>query len=142
MNALPHDLPLWRANLLRAIYALIAFGQGSQVVPTLLDHDPAARGVIPSLLAAMCLLMVLGIRYPRQMLPLLLFECAWKIIWFFVFGLPQYLAGNGPPDTFAGDFFAISLGVVLMPLVIPWGYVWTTYIKAPAEPWRRSERPA
>ncbi len=88
-----------------------------------------------SLLFAMCLLDLVGVRYPRQMLPLLLFEFAWKTTWMLAFGLPQWSSGQHPP-TFAGDFTAIGFGVILMPLVIPWGYVWRRYVKAPGDRWR------
>ena len=129
------ELSLARLYVLRAIYLLIAVGEGSIVIPALIYHQPAARGVIPSLLAAMCLLDLIGLKYPRQMLPLLLFELAWKTIWMLAFGLPQWSSGQTPP-TFAADFKAIALGVILMPLVIPWGYVWRRYVKAPADRWR------
>jgi hypothetical protein len=129
------ELSLARLYVLRAIYLLIAVGEGSIVIPALIHHEPAARGVIPSLLAAMCLLDLMGLKYPRQMLPLLLFELAWKTIWMLAFGLPQWSSGQTPP-TFAGDFQAIAFGVILMPLVIPWGYVWRRYVKAPADRWR------
>ena len=48
------------------------------------------------------------------------------------YGLPQWAAGTYPP-TFAEDFFNIAFGVILMPLVIPWGYVWRRYVRQPAE---------
>src|SRR3954462_2194181 len=130
-----NELSLFRLYVMRAIYLLIGLGEGSQIAPALFVHEPTARGVIPALLAGMCLLMLLGLRYPRQMLPLLLFEFAWKYIWFFAFGLPQYMSGQVPP-TFADDFPAITLGVVIMPLVIPWGYVWRHYVKQPGDRWR------
>jgi hypothetical protein len=129
------DVTLFRLYVLRAVYLVIGLGEGSQVAPGLFFHDPTARGVIPSLLAGMCLLDLLGIRYPRQMLPLLLFEFAWKLIWMLAFGLPQWSSGLQPP-TFAEDFFNIAFGVILMPLVIPWGYVWRHYVKAPGDRWR------
>ena len=129
------ELSLLRLYVLRAVYLLIALGEGSQVVPALFVHEPAARGVIAALLSGLCLLCLLGLRYPREMLPLLLFEMAWKYIWFFAFGLPQYLSGQAPP-TFADDFPAITFGVVLMPFVIPWGYVWRHYVRAPGDRWR------
>ncbi len=31
---------------------------------------------------------------------------------------------------FADDMFNIALGVILMPLVIPWGWVWRNYVKS------------
>jgi hypothetical protein len=120
---------------MRAIYLLIGLGEGSQIAPELFVHAPTARGVIPALLAGMCLLMLLGLKYPRQMLPLLLFEFAWKYIWFFAFGLPQWFSGQQPP-TFAEDFFNIGFGVIIMPFVIPWGYVWRNYVLAPGDRWR------
>jgi hypothetical protein len=129
------ELPLLRLYVMRLIYFLIAFGEGSQVVPGLFAHEPTARGVIPALLSGLCLMCVLGLRYPRQMLPLLLFEMAWKYIWFFAFGLPQYLSGQVPP-TFGDDFMPITFGVVIMPFVIPWGYVWRHYVKEAGDRWR------
>ena len=129
------ELSLLRLNVLRIVYFLIAFGEGSQVVPALFAHEPTARGVIPALLSGFCLMCLLGLKYPRAMLPLLMFEFAWKYIWFFAFGLPQYLSGQGPP-TFGEDFPAITFGVVLMPLVLPWPYLWRHYVKAAGDRWR------
>ncbi len=129
------ELSLMRLYVLRGIYLLIAVGEGSIVVPSLFLHEPMARGVIPSLLAGMCLLDLIGVRYPRQMLPLLLFECAWKTTWMLAFGLPQWLSGQFP-STFPEDFRAIGFGVILMPVVIPWGYVWRHYLKARGDRWR------
>jgi hypothetical protein len=33
-------------------------------------------------------------------------------------------------------FFSIALGVVIVPLVLPWGYIWRTYVTAPSDRWR------
>jgi hypothetical protein len=129
------ELSLLRLNILRATYALIGFAQLALTGPAIFAHEPAARGVIPSMIVGMCVIDLFGIKYPRQMLPMLLFEFAWKYIWFFAFGLPQYFSGQQPP-TFADDFPAIAFGVALMPLVIPWGYVWRHYVRAPGERWR------
>ncbi|MFL6722158.1 MAG: hypothetical protein ACJ8FT_10210 [Sphingomonas sp.] len=135
VSAQSAELSLTRLYVLRFVYLLIGAGEGSQVVPVLFNHEPAARGVIPSLLAGMCLLDLLGLKYPRQMLPLLLFEFAWKWIWMLAFGLPQYFSGQQPP-TFGEDFFNIGFGVILMPLVIPWAYVWRHYVTAPGDRWQ------
>jgi hypothetical protein len=40
------------------------------------------------------------------------------------------------PATFNDDFQNIAVGVILMPIVIPWGYVWRHYLKAPGDRWR------
>jgi hypothetical protein len=134
-NNMDGEVSLVRLYVLRATYLLLVVGLGAMIVPPLITHEPMARGVIPSLLGALWLLAFLGLRYPLQMLPLLMFEFAWKTIWLFDFGLPQWSAGKMPP-TFAEDFQAITMGVILMPLVIPWGYVWHHYVKAPANRWR------
>jgi hypothetical protein len=128
------EVSLARLWVLRAMYLLLIVGLGAMNLPGLISHEPASRGVIPSLLGAIWLLAFLGLRYPLQMLPLLLFELAWKAIWLFDYGLPQRSSGQMPP-TFAGDFKAIAPGVVLTLLVIPWGYVFRRYIKQPAERW-------
>src|SRR5947209_20037838 len=133
-NSLEGEVSLIRLYVLRATYLLLVVGLGAMIVPALISHEPMARGVIPSLLGAVWLLAFIGLKYPLQMLPLLMFELAWKTIWLFDYGLPQWLAGTMPP-TFAEDFQAIAAGVILMPLVIPWGYVWRRYVKAPANRW-------
>ena len=128
------EVPLWRLYVLRAMYLLLVVGLGATIVPQILDHEAASRGVIPSLLGAVWLLAFLGLRYPLQMLPLLLFELAWKSIWMLAYGLPQWSGGDRPP-TFADDLFSIGTGAILL-LVIPWGYVWQRYVRQPAERWR------
>lgn len=129
------DVSSVRLYVLRATYLLLIVGLGATIVPELVSHDPTSRGVIPSLLSGLWLLSFLGLRYPLQMLPLLLFEFSWKTIWLFAFGLPQWSAGKMPP-TWPEDFQGIVMGVVLMPLVIPWGYVWRHYATAKGERWR------
>lgn len=133
--AAENGVSLIRRYILRATYLLLIVGLGAVNLPQLLSHEAGARGVIPSLLGALWLLAFIGLRYPLQMLPLLLFEFAWKAIWLFDYGLPQRLSGQTPP-TFTDDFPAILAGVILMPLVIPWGYVFRHYVKKPGTRWR------
>jgi hypothetical protein len=128
------EVSLARLYVLRATYLLLIVGIGAMAVPIVFSHEPTARGVIPSVLCGVWLLAFLGLRYPLQMLPLLMFEFAWKTVWLLSFGLPQWLSGHQPP-TFAEDFFNITFGVILMPIVIPWGYVWRNYVKAPGNRW-------
>jgi hypothetical protein len=122
------DVSLVRLYVLRATYLLLAVGLGATIVPVLFSHEPIARGVIASLLGAVWLLAFVGLRYPLQMLPLLMFEFVWKTIWLIAFGLPQWSSGQLPP-TFAEDFTAIAAGAILMPIVIPWSYVYRHYVK-------------
>jgi hypothetical protein len=129
------EISLTRLYVLRATYLLLIVGLGAVILPPLLSHEPMARGVIPSLLGAVWALAFVGLRYPLQMLPLLMFEFAWKALWLIDYGLPQWSSGQLPP-TFAEDFQNIALGVILMPLVIPWGYVYRHYVKQRANRWR------
>jgi hypothetical protein len=140
-NASPDEVSLVRLYVLRATYLLLVVGLGATNVPEIMSHSLTSRGVIPSLLGALWALAFVGLRYPLQMLPLLMFELAWKSIWLFAYGLPQRSAGQVPP-TFADDFPAILAGVILMPLVIPWGYVWRHYVKRPGARWRNDPRGA
>lgn len=126
---------LVRIYVLRATYLLLVIGLGGMIVPDVLSHPVMSRGVIPSLLGAVWVLAFVGIKYPLEMLPLLMFEFAWKSIWLVAYGLPQWSAGQLPP-TFAADSFNIGLGVVLMPLVIPWGYVYRHYVRQSGARWR------
>jgi hypothetical protein len=132
------ELPLYRLYLLRALYALIGVAQGLQTWPAILHHTRPWdfwHGVGMSFLGALTLLALLGIRYPVRMMPLLIFEFTWKLIWVLAAYLPPYFAHTVNPDL-ADNFFSIFLGVVLVPLVLPWGYVWTNYATAPADRWR------
>ena len=134
-RAAEDGVSLFRLYVLRGTYLLLVIGLGAMIVPDIVSHPLMARGVIASLLGALWLLAFLGLLHPLQMLPLLLFEFAWKLIWTIGYGLPQWSAGQLPP-TFADDFQAIVAGVILMPLIIPWGYVWRHYFKQPSERWR------
>ena len=128
------EVSLARVYILRLTYLLLVIGLGGMIVPELISHPLVSRGVIASLLGAVWLLAFIGLRYPLQMLPLLMFELAWKTIWLFDYGLPQWFAGQGTAQ-FADDFRAIAAGVILFPIVIPWGYVIRHYIKQQADRW-------
>jgi hypothetical protein len=129
------DVSLARLYVLRAMYLLLVVGLGATNLPEIISHDPTARGVIPSLLGGIWLLALAGLKHPLKMLPLLMFELAWKAVWLFDYGLPQWRTGQMPP-TWAVDFQAITAGVVLMPIVIPWGYVYRHYVSTPGARWR------
>jgi hypothetical protein len=132
------ELPLYRLYLLRALFLLIGLGQGSQTWPAVIHHARPWdfwHGVGMCFLAALTTLSLLGVRYPVRMLPLMIFELAWKLLWVLVIWLPLRLANSVDPDT-ADNAFGIVMGVVLVPLVLPWGYVWKNYVMTPADRWR------
>lgn len=133
------ELSTLRLYLLRAMYAFIALGLAFTVWPAIISPPSTianANTVIRSLLGALAVLCALGIRYPVQMLPILLFEFLWKVIWVFVFALRMWL--HGGLDEYASEtLFACLMGVVLVPIALPWGYVFKRYIKAAGDPWRK-----
>src|SRR5437588_6547374 len=91
-----------------------------------------AGSVVGSVLLAISLLAVLGVRYPLKMLPVLFFEFAWKFIWFLGWGLPASLTQQLSPEA-EQTLISVLVGVVLVPVVIPWGYVFNQYVKAPGD---------
>ena len=127
------EVSLTRLYVLRAMFLVLAVGLGAMIVPEILNHEPASRGVIPSLLGAVWALAFLGLRYPLEMLPLLMFEFVWKLIWMVFYGLPQWSSGQRPP-TFPDDSFNIAFGALLL-FVIPWGYVWRRFVMRSGARW-------
>ncbi len=130
-----HEVSLVRLYVLRATYLLLIVGLGAMIVPQIVSHPITDRGVIAALLGGIWALAFVGLFHPLRMLPLLMFEFAWKVIWVFAYGLPQWSAGQLTPVT-AEDLTNTLFGVILMPLVIPWGYVWRRYVGQPGERWR------
>jgi len=133
------DVSTLRLYLLRALYLLIFVGLALQIWPLIvrpLEDLQLMRGVVWSVLTAVSLLAALGIRYPLRMLPLLFLEFLWKAVWMLAIGLPRRAAGPMDAPT-AETFFAVLMGIVIVPLALPWRYVWENYVKAPADRWRR-----
>ena len=64
--------------------------------PELLAHEPweLKDGTVLTMLVAMSVLALLGLRYPQRMLPILLFEVGWKLTWLGVVALPLWVDGN------------------------------------------------
>jgi hypothetical protein len=133
------DVSTFRLSLMRALYLLICVGLGSMIWPLTFHHEPwdLMHGVACSLLAASSALFALGIRYPLQMLPLLLFELFWKAIWLVAIALPLWSAHQLDAETME-TVKACLMGIVLCPLVIPWPYVWANYVKKPGDRWGRA----
>jgi hypothetical protein len=137
------EVSTFRLYLLRAMYLLMAVGLGVTIWPGVLHHPTdlaLMRAVVRSLLGAVCLLAVLGIRYPLKMLPLLFFEFVWKSTWVMAFGLPLWAAHQLDPDA-QETMKACLMGVVLVPLVLPWRYVLANYVKVPGDRWGKRAAP-
>jgi hypothetical protein len=92
-----------------------------------------SSGAVHCFLLALAILSVVGVRYPLQMLPLLVYEILWKSIWLAAIALPLWLAHQVDADTRA-SFFEIGPIVVIIPF-IPWRYVFRNYIAKPGDRW-------
>jgi hypothetical protein len=137
------EVSVFRLYLLRAMYLLIAVGLGITIWPGTLsppDNLSHMASVVRSVLGAVSLLALLGLRYPLKMLPLLFFELVWKSIWVLVFGLPLWRSDRLDANT-EETLRACLMGVVLVPLAMHWGYVFTHYLRRPGDRWGRTGAP-
>ncbi len=133
----PSDLPLYRLNMMRSGYLLLAIGLAIVEWPKIVTHDgslPLMEGVVSAMLTALSLLPILGLRHPVQMLPILLFESAWKLIWLSAFALPAAL--NGDVSSEMQEVISNCLLVVVVLVVVPWRYAWQRYGLADGDRWR------
>ena len=82
-----------------------------------------------SVWASFSLLALLGIFHPLRMLPILLLEICYKVIWLLMVAYPLWMADqlSGSP---AEGMTAVFLPVCLPILFVPWRYVLRTYILA------------
>lgn len=131
------ELPVARLHLMRGGYLLMGVGLALVKWPLLpgAAHLPFFAGVTLCILTAMSLLAFLGLRHPVKLLPLLLFESAWKILWLSLVALPRALEGDLDPVTVENT---VNCSLVLVILaVIPWRYVWRQYVRTPGDRWRR-----
>jgi hypothetical protein len=132
----PTDLSLTRLHLMRGGYLLMAVGLALVKWPLLPDAAalPLYEGVTLCLLTAMSLLALLGLRHPVKLLPLLLFESAWKLLWLSLVALPRAI--NGDVDAATTEIVVNCSVVVVILAVIPWRYAWRTYVRATGDRWR------
>jgi hypothetical protein len=133
------SLPTYRLNIMRIGYLVMGIGLAVVKWPLFVRDGgvaslPVYEGVVAALLTSMGLLALLGLRYPVQLLPILLLESLWKVIWLAAVGVPHLIAGDldAQTSTVLGN---VSLVVIIL-LVIPWDYVWKHYVHAPEAPWR------
>jgi hypothetical protein len=126
-----------RLYLLRFGYLLVGVGIAVTKWPLLINHEvpwPLFEGVETCMLVALSLLSFLGLRYPLQMLPILLFELARKFIWVAVVVLPLWITDQMDPATL--EVFYSCLVVLIVLAVIPWRFVVAQYVMKQGDRWR------
>jgi hypothetical protein len=134
----PAQLALWQLNLLRVGYFVMGVFLAVVKWPLLFADKPwgLMEGTVECVLVAMSILALVGLRYPQRMLPILLFEVAWKLLWLGVVALPLWLDDRleGATREQAGKI--LWVGIIIA--VIPWRQVLTQYVMTPGQPWRRN----
>jgi hypothetical protein len=135
------EVSLFRLYVLRATYRLVAAGllftRPGLFTGLSLPNDAA---VIRSLLGAVSVLALLGIRYPLQMLPVLFFEITWKTIWALAFALPLWRADRVDAETAQTARDCVPLVIVF--IAIPWRYVFENYIAKRGDRWNNGSAAA
>jgi len=134
------EVSLFRLYLLRAMYAFILWGLAVFIWPPIIHHSAkwAVRyGVENCLLGTVAVLAALGIRYPLKMLPVLFFEMIWKAIWLIAIAYPLWTTHQIDAET--SETVGACLMGVIVPIVIPWRYVFENYIRAKGDRWGRSK---
>lgn len=131
-----NELSLLRLYALRAGYLLLVVGLGLTIWPGMIHHDhpwTLMGGVVHCMLAAMSALAILGLRYPLQMLPLLVFEVVWKAFWLIVVALPLWQGHQMDADTQETAYECLMAVVFLV--VIPWPYLLANFVTKRGERW-------
>jgi len=135
-QALEPALSVTRLNVMRAGYLFMAAGLTLKKWPLITDaaDRPLYESVTICMLIAMSLLAWLGLRYPVKMLPILIFESAWKLLWLSAVALP--LAASDALDPKTSEVTVNCSLVIVVLAVTPWRYAWRTYARTPGDRWR------
>ena len=127
--------PRINVYLLRLVYALMFFVLGKDTWTQILFHQGAwdpNDAIAWCVWTAFATLAGIGIIRPLQMLPILLLEIFYKILWLIIVAYPLWSKGTLWGSSAAGTTSAFLW--VLLPIVaVPWGYVYGTFL-APRGP--------
>lgn len=140
---MPEHVSLARLYVLRGMYlgnfALLGYGIWPELIGLHREWE-AVPAVAFSFWAALGALSGLGLRYPLAMLPLLLLQLLYKVVWVLAVWLPLQFAGPATDMSVGGlDLRVLMIGGAVMDLVvIPWPYVVARFVRADGDRW--SER--
>jgi hypothetical protein len=131
----PHHDGVPRINiyLLRLLYILMFFVLGKDTWTHILTHqgpwDPT-DAVVWCVWTAFATLAGLGIIRPVKMLPIILLEIFYKVLWLILVAYPLWSKGTlagSPAEAITQPFLWVVLPIVAM----PWPYAFATYIYNP-----------
>lgn len=115
---------------MRAIYGLMFFLLGFDVWSYILKYDgvwEVSDAMDWSVWAAFSLIALIGMFKTVKMIPVLLLEILYKVIWLVLVALPLFMENNLSDATTDGMLFPFLL-VILPILAVPWGYVIKNYV--------------
>ena len=119
--------------LLRLVYVLMFFVLGKNAWTHVLTHQGAwepDNAMSWCVWTAFATLAGLGILHPLKMLPILLLEVFYKVLWLLVVAYPLWAAGKLAGSR-AEEETSAFLWVALPIVAVPWGYVFTHYVYQP-----------
>src|SRR5690242_15706522 len=75
-----HEVSLARLYALRAVYLFFAVDGFLVTLPLLLQHSPD-RHLFLAVKGGLWLMGIVGVLHPLKVLPVLIFELVWKLVW-------------------------------------------------------------
>jgi hypothetical protein len=119
--------------LLRLVFILMFFVLGKDTWTHVLTHQGAwepVNAVAWCVWTAFATLAGLGIFRPLKMLPILLLEIFYKVMWLILVAYPLW-SKNQLAGSPAEAMTLVFLWVILPIVAVPWGYVFVTYVYRP-----------
>jgi hypothetical protein len=121
----------FRFYLLRVFYLLITVFLGIETWTEIFNHQgmwQSLPGVAYSFWGAFTILAILGLLHPLKMLPLLLVQFSYKLIWLIIVAYPIWITNQLPGSSVEGMAALFIKSVIVDLLVIPWPYVFKNFI--------------
>lgn len=115
--------------LLRVLYVLMAVFVGKDAWTYLLTYEGSwnpLEAVTWCVWAAFSAFAVLGIFRPVKIIPIILFEIFYKILWLIIVAYPLWSTGQLQGSS-AEDITHAFLWVLLPIVAVPWGHVWKNF---------------
>jgi hypothetical protein len=121
--------------LLRLLYVLMFFVLGRDTWTHILTHQGSwapADAMVWCVWAAFATLAGLGIIRPLKMLPILLLEIFYKVLWLMIVAYPLWSTSklvDSPAEGMTSAFLWVLLPIV----AVPWAYVFANYVYKPSK---------
>lgn len=124
-------LSKFRISLLRFYYALMIFVLGIDVWTEIITHEAVWEpnaAVAYSLWATFAVLSIIGLVHPVKMIPIILLNITYKIIWLTIVAYPLWSKNQLEDSVAEGLTRSNFIGFIIDIFAIPWIYVFKNYI--------------